>query len=189
MRRNFKNGNLLVNNRLGKQVRNILKDFCPHKGSKFFSRIAISRAHDLNEELPHLNGNQARVILLDMRAKQTEGANMNVDVFLRVLDDDGLGRAPAQLVHVVSIDKVHNGMKRRATAGKRMGGIAERGESAVSRVELDLARTDKHAYLRIAGTRSVSRTARPHIVGKNGNLRLRNLKIGPVGKILVGIAE
>ena len=91
---------------------------------------------------------------------------MNVDVFLRVLDDDGLGRAPAQLVHVVSIDKVHNGMKRRATAGKRMGGIAERGESAVSRVELDLARTDKHAYLRIAGARSVSRTARPHIVGK-----------------------
>ena len=85
----------MVNNRLSKQVGNILKDFCPHKGGKFFSRIAISRAHDLNKELPRLNGNQTRVVLLDMHAKQTEGANVNVDVFLRVLNDDGLGRAPA----------------------------------------------------------------------------------------------
>ena len=70
----------------------------------------------LTRNLRAWSGGETRVILLDVHAKEAIGTHVNVDLLLWVLDDDGIGGAPLELIHVVGIDEVDHRVECRGAA-------------------------------------------------------------------------
>ena len=174
---------------LGQKVGHVLKDLGSHERGKLLARVLASGAHDPDQELSRLDGRQARVVLLDVDAKEAVGAHVDVDLLLGVLDDDGVRGAPLELVHIVSVDEVDHRVKGGGAAGERVRHVAKRRKAAISGVQLDLARPDEHADLGVPRSGGIKGASRLHVVGEDRHLRLGHVEVGAVGEVLVGIAE
>ena len=94
---------MLVHHILGQQIRYILQDLCTHILYQFFPGVLCLGPDHLLQEFSGLHCRNRAVHLLNVRAEQPLGPDVNVHFLLRILHHDRVLGTPFQIIHIRGI--------------------------------------------------------------------------------------
>ena len=183
----LQNADLLPDNLLAQQVRDIFQNFGAHEADQLLPGIVRPGSNHLLQEFAGLHLGAAGVHLFDVDAEEAVGPDVDVHIFLRVHHHNGGLGAPGELVHIGGVDKIDRAVKGGLPARQSVGDVPKGRKAAVAGLQLDFTGPHEGGELRAAAPVVLQGVARVQVVGKHRHLRRAHNQIRAVGKVLVFI--
>ena len=161
---------IIIDDLLRKQGGYVFKDLGAHVFYKIvFGEIGSFADYPVKESVGVFDS-LCGINLLNMYTEKTEGPDMNIYTFFGVFHLDGILGSPLKIIKICCIDEIYRTVERGFSACQGVCYIPERGKSAVTGLESDVARADENGYLALTASVGFKGIAGCQVIAKYGDL-------------------